>query len=316
MDEVRKKLHGLRSEKDNKNERKPSLVSGIAAIDQQIVDLEKQLTEKLIELADQKKVAASQPVPTLLEDALGSNQSLEKHRLSAIQNYRVHKFNADIQQSRDKQQKLRTQRVALAQTTEMLQTTLSDNHSKVKTLTDSKIALELQFTELSAAIVQKQDRHDQHSKRLAALKLTPQQARFATHRGELRDPTIGVLQRRYAEPKAQGLLKWEGILIATPQEQTIEAVFDGTVVFADHMQGFGDVAILDHGEGYMSLYGMADFLVVEPGQQVIIGDIIGTVGGSIGNDESTLYFEIRHDATTLNPMDWLSLRRISQDIEP
>ena len=132
----------------------------------------------------------------------------------------------------------------------------------------------------------------------------------------LRDPTSGELRNRYAEPKARGLLKWEGITIAAPLGQQIEAIFDGQVVFADQLQGLGNVAILDHGEGYMSLYGLADFLVVEKDQQVLAGDTIATVGVSPGNDESTLYFEIRHNANTLNPENWLSLERISLINEP
>ena len=81
------------------------------------------------------------------------------------------------------------------------------------------------------------------------------------------------------------------------------------------MQGLGNVAIVDHGEGYMSLYGMADFLIVEPGQIVLAGDTIGTVGTPVGNDESSLYFEIRQNADTLNPADWLKSHSFSTEPE-
>lgn len=316
MDVISQQLQKLRSEEGRENDKKPSLDQGIATINQTIADLEHQLEQKIVELANLTKTAANQPLPTLLEDALGSQAAVEKHRALAMQNYLLHKAKLDIQHSKDKQQHLKARKVALAQTSRMLQNNLGGFEAKVQNITESRRSLELQFTDLSAAIVQKQDRLEQLEKRLLEVKSTPQLAMFSNHRGDLHDPTTGVLQHRYAEPKAQGLLKWEGILIGAPLDQQIEAVFDGTVVFADHMQGFGDVAILDHGEGYMSLYGMADFLVVEQGQQVLVGETIGTVGGSIGDAESTLYFEIRHNANTLDPESWLSLTRISPDIEP
>ena len=72
------------------------------------------------------------------------------------------------------------------------------------------------------------------------------------------------------------------------------------------------MAIVDHSDGYMSLYGMAELLMVQTDQFLLAGDPIGTVGESVGLDASALYFEIRHNADTLDPQDWLEIHRISQ----
>jgi septal ring factor EnvC (AmiA/AmiB activator) len=190
----------------------------------------------------------------------------------------------------------------------------------IDTLTGDRLALvekrkllEAQFSNLTSTIVQKQDRQEQLKERLLEIAENPQMALFSAMQGQLTDPTEGTVRHHFAEPKAQGLLQWEGLVIDAPPGQEINAVFDGTVVFADHMQGLGNVAIVDHGEGYMSLYGMTDFLVVQTGQQVLTGETVGTTGSTIGNDASGLYFEVRHNANTLNPAEWLEMSRISPD---
>ncbi len=316
MGDVNGELGKLESEKEallNKTSR--TFINGIAAIDQDIADIHLQLKEKNTLYQQQKKKVEEQALPSLLADALGSAHALQQHRKIATQKYLLYRVQMAIERSQEQQQLLQARKVALTQNNNKLQNNLGSFQQSVVERKQIRLALETQFTELSSTIVQKQDRLEQLRIRSAMLKKHPEQALFSRHRGQLPDPTAGKLQHRFSEPKAHGLLTWEGIMIATPMGQAIQAVFDGTVVFADHMQGLGDVAIIDHGEDYMSLYGMADFLIVEPGQHVFGGDEIGVVGDSTSGD-SGLYFEIRHNASTLNPQDWLAFRQISQDNEP
>ena len=102
----------------------------------------------------------------------------------------------------------------------------------------------------------------------------------------------------------------EGILIEAPLGLPFSAVSDGLVVFADQLQGLGNVVILDHGQGYMTLYGMAELLLVEKDQLVLAGDTVGTIGEYVGADTSALYFEVRHNADAVDPQDWLAMRQI------
>ena len=98
----------------------------------------------------------------------------------------------------------------------------------------------------------------------------------------------------------------DGVLIAAPAGATIKAVADGTVVFADWMTGYGNILIVDHGNGYMSLYAHADGLLKDPGTPVRRGDPVATVGTSGGQDQAALYFELRRNGTPVNPASWLT----------
>lgn len=312
MDETTKQMDGLKSKSVEVSDNTPSLSSGIETINQDIASLDEQLRQKESQFRKHQSLIEQQPEPTMIADALGSTEALQQHRALAMQKYLLHKSQVDIQRFRAKQEQLKTQKVALSVTSEKLKSTMGQYQSGLEELTEIRRSLELQFTELSSTIVQKQDRQEQLKLRMGQIQSQPHTALFSYYRGQLPDPTAGKLQHSYNDPKARGLLKWEGILISASLGQPIEAVFDGTVLFADHMQGLGNVAIIDHGEGYMSLYGMADFLIVEPGQELLRGDTIGNVGGDADNDKSTLYFEIRHNADTQNPQDWLSFERISK----
>jgi len=160
------------------------------------------------------------------------------------------------------------------------------------------MSLETQLIEVSSAIANKQDQASLITNRRELLQKNPDSLKFANMKAKLPDPIGGSLQKSYQEPKAQGLLKWSGILIDAPLGEEFNAVSDGTVVFASELQGLGNVAIVDHGDGYMSLYGMAELLLVQKEQFLIAGDPIG------------IYFEIRHNAQTLDPQDWLEMHQI------
>jgi septal ring factor EnvC (AmiA/AmiB activator) len=98
----------------------------------------------------------------------------------------------------------------------------------------------------------------------------------------------------------------DGVLIAAPAGTAIKAVADGTVVFADWMTGYGNILIVDHGNGYMSLYAHSDGLLKDPGTPVRRGDPVATVGTSGGQEMAALYFELRRNGAPVNPAGWLT----------
>ena len=97
----------------------------------------------------------------------------------------------------------------------------------------------------------------------------------------------------------------DGVLIAAAAGTPVKAVADGTVVYADWMTGYGNILIVDHGQGYMSLYAHNDGLLREAGDHVQRGQSVATVGSSGGQGSAGLYFELRHNGTPVNPADWL-----------
>ena len=98
----------------------------------------------------------------------------------------------------------------------------------------------------------------------------------------------------------------EGVLIGAPAGSQVKAVADGTVVFSDWMTGYGMILIIDHGNGYMSLYAHNDGLLREAGDSVKRGDAVATVGTSGGQDVPALYFELRRNGSPVNPSGWLT----------
>lgn len=100
---------------------------------------------------------------------------------------------------------------------------------------------------------------------------------------------------------------WKGLFIQSPIGNDVKAISEGRVVFADWLRGFGNLIILDHGSGYMSLYGNNATLQKQVGSIVRGGDTIAIVGNSGGNADSGLYFELRHKGKPFDPLTWIKI---------
>ncbi|MBA6252559.1 peptidoglycan DD-metalloendopeptidase family protein [Colwellia sp. MB3u-55] len=116
-------------------------------------------------------------------------------------------------------------------------------------------------------------------------------------------PVKGKISHTFGSRK-QGYLKWKGILLTAPVGKQVKAIHNGTVLFSDWLKGYGLVTVLDHGAGYMSLYGYNQALLKSVGDRVETGEPIALVGQSGGQSQSGLYFEIRSDGQAVNPKAW------------
>ncbi|GAA3544394.1 murein hydrolase activator EnvC [Zobellella aerophila] len=126
-------------------------------------------------------------------------------------------------------------------------------------------------------------------------------------KGKLPWPLNGRLIHRYGSPRTSQL-SWKGLLIGTPVGQQVRAIANGQVLYADWLSGFGMVMIIDHGQGYMSLYGHNQSLLLQAGDKVSAGQPIALSGESGGQSNSGLYFEIRHQGQAIDPQAWLARR--------
>lgn len=131
---------------------------------------------------------------------------------------------------------------------------------------------------------------------------------FRKLKGKLRLPVRGVLTNRFGAPRLNGRLVWKGLFIRAETGQEVKAIAAGRVVFADWLRGFGNIIILDHGNGYMSLYADNETLLRKVGDRVRGGDEIAEVGNSGGNAQSGLYFELRDQGVPLDPMKWVTVK--------
>lgn len=131
---------------------------------------------------------------------------------------------------------------------------------------------------------------------------------FARLKGRLSLPARGELANRFGTPRQEGGTTWKGVFIRAASGAEVKAIAPGRIVFADWLRGFGNLAIVDHGDGYLSVYGNNESLYKAVGQPVKSGEAIASVGNSGGNLETGLYFELRHLGQPLDPLKWVILR--------
>ncbi len=131
---------------------------------------------------------------------------------------------------------------------------------------------------------------------------------FAALKGRLHLPVRGRIANRFGTPRAEGGTTWKGLLILAAEGTEVKSVAAGQVVYADWLRGFGNLLVVDHGDGFLSVYGNNQSLLRESGENVKAGEAVATVGSSGGNPESGLYFELRYQGQAFDPIRWVSLR--------
>ncbi|MFW6092925.1 MAG: murein hydrolase activator EnvC family protein [Pseudomonadota bacterium] len=131
---------------------------------------------------------------------------------------------------------------------------------------------------------------------------------FVESKGALPWPLEGRVLNAFGQSRAEGRMIWHGLLVEADQGAPVTAVFRGRVVFADWLRGFGLLTIVDHGSGYMTLYGHADVLEKAVGDWVEGGEVIARAGSSGGVSSTGLYFEVRHEGQAADPIMWLEAR--------
>ena len=127
---------------------------------------------------------------------------------------------------------------------------------------------------------------------------------FASLKGQLRAPVAGKIAARFGSKRGDGP-SWKGVFIRTGEGSEVHAIAGGRVVFSDWLRGFGNLIIVDHGGQYMSIYGNNQSLLKRVGDAVKGGDAIASAGNSGGNEESGLYFELRHQGRAFDPATWV-----------
>ncbi len=131
---------------------------------------------------------------------------------------------------------------------------------------------------------------------------------FSEHKGRLTWPVAGSLVHDFGQPRVTDRLKWNGVVLAAPRGREVRSIYHGRVVFSDWLAGLGLLVIVEHGEGYMTLYGYNETTLKNTGDWVAPGDVIATVGDSGGQTRTALYFEIRRGTRPLNPRKWVTRR--------
>ena len=226
---------------------------------------------------------------------------------------RLEAFRQSLQELRSTQAAVQSTRVELARTEENVA-------KRQQELTASRKERQQTLAALNADIQNRRSEREElesDRKRLENLLAEVQQAinnipspnesqPFASLRNKLPWPVKGQVLSRYGERYADGKLRRNGLLIGTGDEAEIRAIHYGRVVFANWLRGFGLITIIDHGDGYMTLYGHSSSLFTSPGDWVAAGEPIAQAGRTGGTDSPALYFEVRHNGKPDNPGRWLA----------
>ena len=210
---------------------------------------------------------------------------------------RLHESHKALQAQHATMQQARERRRA---TITKLETALSDDGSKLSHLLQDQRDLEQLL--------------DQLNRLFADIPPPPLERKpFHSMKRKMPWPTPGTLKARYNSLKGTANLRWKGMFIGAEMGNNVRAIHHGQVAFADWMNGFGLILIIDHSDGYMSIYANNQELRKSQGEWVTAGEIIATVGDSGGHSKSGVYFEIRRNGRPINPHSWVkkSIKSVS-----
>ncbi|MFC3152334.1 murein hydrolase activator EnvC family protein [Litoribrevibacter euphylliae] len=259
---------------------------------------------------NQLKLLLSEESPQKLSRLLKYHQYLQQEQLDKIQ---VHL--KTLEKFKQNEQALTAELVNL-QSLKKAQQQEQDDLSNAKKLQQQQLAeLKRSVTTESKRLEKKQKDQQRLNKLLSDMKKALEDINalggsrpFKSDKGKMPWPVKGRIMRSFGSALAGGKLKSNGILIGAPSGRAVKAIHSGRIVFADWFSGFGLLTIIDHGDGYMSLYGQAESVVREPGEWINRGDVIAYAGNTSDTDIEGIYFEIRKQGTPINPKRWCTGR--------
>lgn len=273
-------------------------------------DLKRQLglLEKQLDMAyrmgqhDYLKLVLKQQEPSKFERLLGYYGYFNRARIAALENIHLtqdqlaqvrsdvldqqNKLQQRAQQQRQQQGVLKEQQADQQQLAKRLQREQSADQQRIEQLRRDQESLEQVLAAIQAAL-----RDEPRLEGLNAL------------RGKLSWPATGNVQRVFGKQRSGGVT-WKGVVIDADGGQPVKAIADGRVLFANWLRGYGLLIVLDHGDGYMSLYGHNQTILPAVGDIVRAHETIALVGQSGGREEPAVYFEIRVKGDAVNPVQW------------
>ena len=188
------------------------------------------------------------------------------------------------------QAQLVTAQAAREATVASLSTSIESKAEKLKQLEQDRKELEKLLEAIARAV--------------ADLEVPEHYQPFKAARGKMPWPLATKRVNNFGRPRNEGKMRWQGVTIPAREGSKVNAIHHGRVVYADWLRGSGLLLIIDHGDGYMSLYAHNQSLLREVGEWVKAGTPISTVGNSGGQEQAALYFEIRHQGKPVNPASW------------
>jgi septal ring factor EnvC (AmiA/AmiB activator) len=291
-----------------KNELDGKLERGMAQLDEETRQLGMQVKAAYTSGRQERmKLLLNQHDPATIGRLMTYYRYLSEHRGRNIEavNWQIRELDELRRQAAAEENRLAG--LARARVAELNTLDLAQRERQVL-LATLKARIAEEGTEIDRLVLQEQDLARLIAELTSILSDYPitSEAPFSDHKGRLTWPVAGALLHDFGQPRATGSLKWNGVVLAAPRGREIRAIYHGRVIFADWLVGMGLLVIVDHGEGYMTLYGYNETTLKSVGDWVAPGDVIATVGDSGGQSSPGLYFEIRQGTRPLRPGSWVS----------
>jgi len=207
------------------------------------------------------------------------------------------------------QARTKSEEIAVLQAGERKGLQQLERNKRMRQQTMGKIALQLKQQRREIGRLQRNENQlsqlvEKLAHALPGIGSTP----FQSLRGKLAMPVKGKVRNKFGTRRPESTLTWTGWFVRAAANQQVKAVAGGRVVYADWLRGFGNLLIIDHGQGYLSLYGNNETLYKQTGDTLRAGDTVAAVGNSGGNEDSGLYFELRFEGKPFDPGKWIKHR--------
>lgn len=306
LDQLQQRLEQLEQHRGNLGADESRLLSGLQEREAQIRTLLQEQyrlgrqpgVQLILSQQDPQELARMLRYYDSVSSGLASQLEQFRQQLEQLEQTRseIARADTDLITTRDalvqRREELKQARTGQAGALARLQRSLQEDQSKLGKLQQDQKQLESVLAEIRRS--------------LEKIRLQTDGLQFSQRKGKLDWPLSGSVRRAFGSQVDN--VSYEGMLIAAQAGTRVKAVHHGRVVFADWLRGYGLVLILDHGGGYLSLYGHNDSLLREPGEWVGTGEAVALAGSSGGNGETGLYFAIRHQGRSIDPISWLGKR--------
>ncbi|GLS82034.1 murein hydrolase activator EnvC family protein [Paraferrimonas haliotis] len=286
-------------------------ISKTAARIQQLETLQKgqqQILAKQIASAyysgthDYTKMLLNQEDPALIERMLVYYQYLNKARARSLQQLKI--TTDELAATQEKATKQQQQLLSLrSQQTQQQQSLTAEKKQRQETAATLNRSLASEGRRLEQLQIEEANLKHVIEQAIAASKKDKELTGLNVRNSKLSWPTRGRIVRNFGSPRS-GNIRWNGVTISAAEGRSVKAIANGKVLYANWMKGYGMVMVVDHGGGYMSLYGHAQTLFNKVGDRVNKGDTIALVGKSGGSANSGLYFELRKKGKPVNPRNY------------
>ncbi|MBO2554724.1 peptidoglycan DD-metalloendopeptidase family protein [Shewanella algae] len=265
--------------------------------------LAKQLTSAyLAGNHDYSKMLLNQQDTATIERMLAYYDFLNKARMQAIEQLKQTRQELSAVQQSEQQERNRLNKLVLDQKAQSKRLN-QEQDQRQQTLKELQRTISSKASELEQLQIEEASLKRVVEQALTAMRDSPSMDGLTKSRGSLNWPTKGRIKNSFGSQRS-GNVRWKGVMLSAPEGQSISAVAAGKVIYADWLRGFGMVLVVDHGKGFMSLYGHAQALLKDAGDTVKAGEAVALVGRSGGQTEPGLYFEIRHKGQAVDPANY------------